>query len=168
VLVPHLHLDHVSASSQWPQATFVVDRAERAAADRQRVPGPYAKPHLATIETWRQGDFTGPEARGVRELQPDRRRLRRRTGAAGFATRALPRSPVGAAAAARPIRTDSRPRHDVDARAAGAGNRRHRRGPGQLRPLRRRDSGVHASASRHAGDPESRQHALGAARPTYE
>jgi N-acyl homoserine lactone hydrolase len=62
VLVTHLHLDHVSASGQWPQATFVVDRAERAAADRQRGPGPYVKPHLSTIENWRQVDFTGPEA----------------------------------------------------------------------------------------------------------
>jgi N-acyl homoserine lactone hydrolase len=62
VLVTHLHLDHVSASGQWPQATFVVDRAERAAADRQRGPGPYVKAHLATIENWRDVDFAGPEA----------------------------------------------------------------------------------------------------------
>src|ERR671918_283718 len=35
VVVTHLHLDHVSGSAEWPQATFVVDRAERAAAEAQ-------------------------------------------------------------------------------------------------------------------------------------
>ena len=62
VLVTHLHLDHVSASRQWPQATFVVDRVERAAANRQLGPGPYVKPHLATIENLREVDFAAPEA----------------------------------------------------------------------------------------------------------
>jgi glyoxylase-like metal-dependent hydrolase (beta-lactamase superfamily II) len=62
VVMTHLHLDHVSASGQWPQATFIVDRVERAAADRQRGPGPYVKRHLATIENWREIDFAGPQA----------------------------------------------------------------------------------------------------------
>jgi N-acyl homoserine lactone hydrolase len=61
VVVTHLHLDHVSGSSEWPQATFVVDRAERAAANTQRGPGPYVKPHLATIERWQEIDYDGAE-----------------------------------------------------------------------------------------------------------
>lgn len=55
VVLTHLHNDHVSGSAQWPQATFVVDRAERAAA--QRGAGPYVKSHLATIERWREIDY---------------------------------------------------------------------------------------------------------------
>jgi glyoxylase-like metal-dependent hydrolase (beta-lactamase superfamily II) len=61
VIVTHLHLDHVSASRQWPQATFAVDRAERKAAAAPG-PGPYVKPHLATIERWREIDYSGAEA----------------------------------------------------------------------------------------------------------
>jgi glyoxylase-like metal-dependent hydrolase (beta-lactamase superfamily II) len=46
VLVTYLHLDHASASGQWPHATFIVDRVERAPADGQRGPGPYIRrPH---------------------------------------------------------------------------------------------------------------------------
>lgn len=59
VVVTHLHNDHISGSGQWPQATFVVDAAERSAADG---PGPYVKSHLATIERWREIDYSGPEA----------------------------------------------------------------------------------------------------------
>ncbi len=59
VVMTHLHNDHASGSAQWPQATFVVDRAERAAADG---PGPYVKSHLATIERWQEIDHAGPEA----------------------------------------------------------------------------------------------------------
>jgi glyoxylase-like metal-dependent hydrolase (beta-lactamase superfamily II) len=62
VLVTHLHLDHISASAQWPQATFVADRAERAAATK-RGPGPYVRSHLATIERWREIDYAGADAR---------------------------------------------------------------------------------------------------------
>jgi glyoxylase-like metal-dependent hydrolase (beta-lactamase superfamily II) len=57
VVVTHLHLDHISASAQWPRATFVVDRAKRAAA--RRGPGPYVKSHLATIGQWREIDYAG-------------------------------------------------------------------------------------------------------------
>jgi N-acyl homoserine lactone hydrolase len=60
VLLTHLHLDHVSASGQWPQATFVVDRAEKEAA-AARCPGPYDKPHLASIKRWREIDYSGAE-----------------------------------------------------------------------------------------------------------
>jgi N-acyl homoserine lactone hydrolase len=59
VVMTHLHNDHISGSAQWPEATFVVDRAERAAADG---PGPYVKSHLATIDRWREIDYSGPEA----------------------------------------------------------------------------------------------------------
>ena len=61
VVVTHLHFDHISASGRWPQATFLVDPAERKAA-AARGPGPYIKTHLATIERWREVDFDGPEA----------------------------------------------------------------------------------------------------------
>lgn len=61
VVMTHLHVDHISASAQWPQATFVVDRAERAAAAR-RGAGPYVKSHLATIGRWREIDYAGAEA----------------------------------------------------------------------------------------------------------
>jgi N-acyl homoserine lactone hydrolase len=60
VVMTHLHIDHVSASRQWPQATFVVDAAERAAA--QRGLGPYVKSNLATIERWREIDFAGADS----------------------------------------------------------------------------------------------------------
>jgi N-acyl homoserine lactone hydrolase len=62
VAMTHLHLDHASGSAQWRHATFVVSRAERAAVSRQHGPGPYIKPHLATIERWREIDYAGPEA----------------------------------------------------------------------------------------------------------
>ncbi len=60
VVATHLHLDHVSASGQWPQATFVVDRAEREAAATPG-PGPYVKSHLATISRWREIDYSDAE-----------------------------------------------------------------------------------------------------------
>lgn len=62
VVLTHLHLDHVSASAQWPQATFIVDRAELNAATRAGPGGPYVKRHLATIKNWREIDFAGPDA----------------------------------------------------------------------------------------------------------
>jgi N-acyl homoserine lactone hydrolase len=62
VVLTHLHLDHISASNQWRHATFVVDRAEREAASRQRGPGPYVKPHLAAIDRWQEIDYTGPDS----------------------------------------------------------------------------------------------------------
>jgi glyoxylase-like metal-dependent hydrolase (beta-lactamase superfamily II) len=62
VVVTHLHLDHISASAQWPQATFVVDRRERQAASRQRGPGPYVKSHLARIDRWQEIDYAGADA----------------------------------------------------------------------------------------------------------
>jgi N-acyl homoserine lactone hydrolase len=61
VLVTHLHLDHVSGSAEWPDATFVVDQAERAAADAQRGPGPYVKSHMATIGRWQEIDYAAAE-----------------------------------------------------------------------------------------------------------
>jgi glyoxylase-like metal-dependent hydrolase (beta-lactamase superfamily II) len=60
VLVTHLHLDHVSGSAQWPDATFVVDRTEREAAAAPG-PGPYVKSHLATIERWNEVDYSNAE-----------------------------------------------------------------------------------------------------------
>jgi glyoxylase-like metal-dependent hydrolase (beta-lactamase superfamily II) len=62
VVVTHLHLDHVSASAQWPHATFIVDRAEQTAAAAQRGPGPYVKSHLSTIRRWQEIDYAGAEA----------------------------------------------------------------------------------------------------------
>ena len=59
VVMTHLHNDHVSGSGQWPHATFVVDRAERAASAG---PGPYVTSHLATIDRWREIDYSGPQA----------------------------------------------------------------------------------------------------------
>ena len=63
VVMTHLHNDHISGSAQWPQATFVVDKAERAAADG---PGPYVKSHLATIDRWREIDSRGRRRRRSR------------------------------------------------------------------------------------------------------
>jgi N-acyl homoserine lactone hydrolase len=59
MVLTHLHNDHISGSGQWPRATFVVDRAERAAAAGG--PGPYVKSHLATIERWREIDYASAE-----------------------------------------------------------------------------------------------------------
>ena len=60
VVLTHLHLDHVSASGQWRQATFIADRTERVAAAAPG-PGPYVKRHLATIERWREIDYAEAE-----------------------------------------------------------------------------------------------------------
>ncbi len=60
VLVTHLHLDHVSGSALWPEATFVVDQAERVAAASPG-PGPYVKSHLATIGRWQEIDYGAAE-----------------------------------------------------------------------------------------------------------
>lgn len=62
VLMTHLHLDHVSASGQWPNAEFAVDRVELATGLGWRGPGPYIRRHLETIDRWRELDFNGPEA----------------------------------------------------------------------------------------------------------
>lgn len=61
VVMTHLHLDHLSASAQWPGATFIVDRVERAAADRQKGPGPYIKQTLETVTSWREIDYSGAD-----------------------------------------------------------------------------------------------------------
>jgi N-acyl homoserine lactone hydrolase len=60
VLATHLHLDHVSGSAKWPDARFVVDRAERVGA-ASRGPGPYVRSHLATIEHWQEIDYAEAE-----------------------------------------------------------------------------------------------------------
>jgi glyoxylase-like metal-dependent hydrolase (beta-lactamase superfamily II) len=62
VVMTHLHNDHASGTGQWPQATFLVDRRERAAA--QRGAGPYVKDHLAKIGRWREIDYDDAESFG--------------------------------------------------------------------------------------------------------
>jgi N-acyl homoserine lactone hydrolase len=59
VVMTHLHNDHVSGSGQWPRATFIVDRTERATA--QRGAGPYVKDHIAKIARWREIDYDQAE-----------------------------------------------------------------------------------------------------------
>lgn len=56
VVMTHLHLDHASGAEEFPEATFVVDARERAAATGQRGPGPYACVHLDRIGAWRTLD----------------------------------------------------------------------------------------------------------------
>jgi glyoxylase-like metal-dependent hydrolase (beta-lactamase superfamily II) len=60
VLMTHLHLDHASGSAQWPNAVFVVDESERAAAAAPG-PGPYVRSHLATIKRWQEVDYSSGE-----------------------------------------------------------------------------------------------------------
>ena len=62
VVMTHLHLDHVSGGGEWPDAEFVVDRVELAAAFAQRGPGPYVPSHLRSIRRWREIDYRGPGA----------------------------------------------------------------------------------------------------------
>ena len=61
LVMTHLHLDHASGAGRWPQATFVVDRIERAVAGRPG-PGPYVRSHLAKIDRWREIDYASAEA----------------------------------------------------------------------------------------------------------
>lgn len=63
VVMTHLHTDHASAATEFPRATFVVDRREWAAANRR--PGfanGYDARHFAHPFDWRLVDFDAPGA----------------------------------------------------------------------------------------------------------
>lgn len=62
VVMTHLHLDHASAVQDFPQATFVVDRREWAAAHRRagRLRG-YFPDQFDQPVAWRTVDFESPE-----------------------------------------------------------------------------------------------------------
>lgn len=65
VVMTHLHIDHASAVSDFPAATFLVDRREWEAATRPRgsLRG-YVRRQFDHPFDWRAVDFDGPEARG--------------------------------------------------------------------------------------------------------
>jgi glyoxylase-like metal-dependent hydrolase (beta-lactamase superfamily II) len=62
VVMTHLHYDHASGVSEFPDATFVVDEAEWAAATAPRgLPRGYRTQQFDYGFDWRTVDFAGPE-----------------------------------------------------------------------------------------------------------
>jgi glyoxylase-like metal-dependent hydrolase (beta-lactamase superfamily II) len=59
VVMTHLHYDHASGAGQFPDATFVVDRREWAAASKGGVFDGYHPPHLRPELDWATIDFAG-------------------------------------------------------------------------------------------------------------
>ena len=62
VIMTHLHMDHASAISDFPGATFVLSRAEWAAATSQSQRDGYVKRQFDHAFDYRLLDFEGPEA----------------------------------------------------------------------------------------------------------
>jgi N-acyl homoserine lactone hydrolase len=63
VVMTHLHADHASAASEFPNATFVVDEREWAASTTwNAVLHGYVRGQLDHALDWRTLDFDGPEA----------------------------------------------------------------------------------------------------------
>jgi glyoxylase-like metal-dependent hydrolase (beta-lactamase superfamily II) len=56
VVMTHLHYDHASGATQFPNATFVVERREWEAAQRGGLRQGYHRPHLAPQLDWRAID----------------------------------------------------------------------------------------------------------------
>jgi N-acyl homoserine lactone hydrolase len=61
VVMTHLHYDHTGAASEFPQATFVVDRAEWASARSSGLLKGYRRAHLDHPLDWRLIDFGAPD-----------------------------------------------------------------------------------------------------------
>lgn len=65
VVMTHLHYDHTSGIGQFPDATYVVDRAEWAAASTGGFFQGYAPAHLDLAQDWRTVDLAAaPPAEG--------------------------------------------------------------------------------------------------------
>ena len=62
VVMTHLHIDHASAISEFPEATFVVSRAEWEAATSQGQLHGYVKRQFDHAFDYRLLDFEGPDA----------------------------------------------------------------------------------------------------------
>lgn len=62
VVMTHMHIDHASAISEFPEATFVVSRAEWEAATTQGQLHGYVKRQFDHAFDYRLLDFEGPEA----------------------------------------------------------------------------------------------------------
>jgi glyoxylase-like metal-dependent hydrolase (beta-lactamase superfamily II) len=58
VIITHLHIDHASAVSEFPQATFVVDRREWASAARGGLTRGYHPRQFDHAFDWRTLDYT--------------------------------------------------------------------------------------------------------------
>jgi N-acyl homoserine lactone hydrolase len=61
VVMTHLHYDHASGATQFPHATFLVERREWEAASRGGLLQGYHRPHLDPVLRWRAIDV-GDEA----------------------------------------------------------------------------------------------------------
>jgi glyoxylase-like metal-dependent hydrolase (beta-lactamase superfamily II) len=61
VVMTHLHYDHTGAASEFPQAAFVVDRAEWASAHSSGLRKGYRRAHLDHPLDWRLLDFTAAD-----------------------------------------------------------------------------------------------------------
>jgi len=59
VLMTHLHYDHASGATQFPNATFLVERREWEAANRGGLLQGYHRPHLDPALRWRAIDVAG-------------------------------------------------------------------------------------------------------------
>jgi N-acyl homoserine lactone hydrolase len=64
VVMTHLHYDHASGISQFPQATFVVDRNEWSFASHHGLLNGYHRPHFDRPLAWRTLDYEAPSVEG--------------------------------------------------------------------------------------------------------
>lgn len=63
IVMTHLHADHASAISHFPEATFIISAAEWEVARKGRSTDGYVKRHYDHAFDFRLVDFDGPEAR---------------------------------------------------------------------------------------------------------
>src|SRR5215211_4214752 len=98
VIMTHLHMDHASAISDFPGATFVLSRAEWAAATSQSQRDGYVKRQFDHAFDYRLLDFEGPRGGVVRDIRPLVRSLRRRERALRLHAGPHPGPPLGRAA----------------------------------------------------------------------
>ena len=163
VVMTHLHNDHASGATQFPDATFVVDGAEWGAACKGGFAEGYRHEHFDQPLDWRTVDY---DARA----RPRRRSSARSTSSA-TARCGCCRRPATRSATSRSCSRSRRPRAAADRRRR-LHPPRDRRGPpadlhlrrrGPLPPLAGRDPRLRASAARGRRHLRPRRRALAAA-----
>ncbi len=101
VVMTHLHSDHASGISHFPEATFIISAREWAEARKGRQLDGYIKRQYDHAFDYRLVDFEGPASEVVRELRPRYRPVRRRQRDAGLHARPHPRAHVRGVAPGR-------------------------------------------------------------------
>ena len=123
VVMTHLHADHASAISEFPNSTFVVSEVEWDEATEGRRPpqNGYRRLHYDFAFDYRTVDFDRGGIDSYATLRPLLRPLRRRLGPARLHTRALRRPHVGDRPAQGPRLRDRRRRRLHPAQLEGSG-----------------------------------------------